>query len=121
MVTLRRLCILAGCAAILTTSAQESVSDYSRDPAATRALVERASSIRSGDSKASVLAKLGAPDDDSLMMRKERPEVVGRSMTYDIVRAKRGLVNQFYDQYVIVFLDPNDVVKTITIRAVLGK
>ena len=42
---LRRLGILAGCAVIFGALAQESgsVSDYRREPAATRALVERAS------------------------------------------------------------------------------
>jgi hypothetical protein len=93
------------------------VPDYRRDAAATRVLVERAVSIKSGDPKSAVLAKLGAPDADRVLMKKERPEVVGHTMTYEIVKWKRGLVNEITDEYVEVWLDPKFLVKSVTIRA----
>jgi len=96
-----------------------SQADYRRDPAAARVLVERAVSIKTGDSRTAVLNKLGSPDDDSVLMRKEKPEVVGRSMRYDVVKWKRGLVNELYDQYVDVYLDKSDIVTQVVVRVTL--
>jgi hypothetical protein len=96
-----------------------SQADYRRDAAAARILVERAVSIKTGDSRKTVIDKLGSPDEDSVLMRKEKPEIIGRSMRYDIVRWKRGLVNELHDQYVNVHLDSGDVVKSLVIRVTL--
>lgn len=98
---------------------RSSEADYRRDPAAARVLVERAVSIKTGDSRTAVLDKLGSPDDDTVLMRKESPEIIGRAMRYDIVKWKRGLVNELHDQYVNVYLDKNGVVKYVVVRATL--
>ena len=97
------------------------VPDYRRAPAATRLLVERAVSIKTGESKSMVLDRLGIPDRDQVLTRKERPDIVGRAMTYDIVKWKRGAVNALHDEYVSVWLNPKDMVESVTIRADLGK
>jgi hypothetical protein len=107
--------------AVVTAWAQEhgSIPYYRRAPEATRTIVERAASVKPGDSKSMVLNRLGTPDHDIVLMRKERPEVIGRSMTYDIVKWKHNLVNEIYDQYVTIYLDPRDVVHKVIIRAEL--
>jgi hypothetical protein len=92
-----------------------------REPAAARALVAAAMSLKIGDSRQVVLEKLRTPSSDEMLTRKRRPEVVGRSMVYYVVQSTRDGVNEIHDQYVSVFLDPQDNVKSVSIRVVLTK
>lgn len=92
-----------------------------RDIGATRSLVEKAVTIRSGDTRKAVIEILGQPDNDSVLMRKENDEVIGHSLRYDIVRWKRGSVNELHDQYIDVFLDKNNLVKSLSIRVMLDE
>src|SRR5690349_4141123 len=66
---------------------------FQRDPTATHSLIEKARTVKRGDSRAVVTEKLGPPDSETALARKEKPEVVGYSMRYDLVRWERGLVN----------------------------
>jgi hypothetical protein len=114
--------LCAGSIALASGANGQSSEPYFRlEAAATRQLVEAALSIKVGDSRQAVLEKLRTPTSDDVLMRKERPETIGRSMKYYVLRWTRGGVNEFLDQYVDVFLDPQDRVKTISIRVTLEK
>ena len=83
------------------------------------ALVERALSIQHGDSRQSVIQRMGVPTSERLLARKEDPRVFGSSLRYDVERWEAGLVNEIFDQYVDILLDPPDHVKSVWIRVEL--
>jgi len=49
-------------------------------------------------------------------MRKENREVIGRSLKYYVVRWDQSLVNEIHDEFVDVFLGPNNLVKSVSIN-----
>jgi hypothetical protein len=83
------------------------------------ALVERALSIQQGDLRQSVVQKLGVPTSEKNLARMEDPHVFGSLLRYDVERWEAGLVNESFDQYVEVHLEPPDHVKSVWIRVEL--
>lgn len=92
---------------------------FELDEKATRALVEAALQLKNGDSANTVISKLGKPTTDQVMQRKRDAKPFGRTLGYYAVIWERGLVNELFDEYVRVFLDDQDRVKSITIRITL--
>jgi hypothetical protein len=114
--------LCAGSIAVTSgANGQSSEPCFRLEAAATRQLVEAALSIKVGDSRHAVLEKLRTPTSDDVLMRKERPEIIGRSMKYYVLRWTCGGVNELLDQYVDVFLDPQNRVKKISVRVTLEK
>jgi hypothetical protein len=91
------------------------------DASAKRALVEKALTLRPGDSYETVVGRLGKPKIDKVLMRKESTRVVGRTLKYYAVIWDSGLVNELHDELVDVFLDPTDHVVSVGIRVTLDK
>ena len=92
---------------------------FQLDAQAKRALVEKATTLKPGDSYESVTNKLGAPTHDKQLARKESSRVIGRSLTYYAVIWEAGLVNELHDELVDVFLDERDRVLSVRIRVTL--
>jgi hypothetical protein len=86
---------------------------------AKRVLVEKAKSVKLGDSYQVVIKKLGTPTFDMKLARKESSRVIGRDLDYYAVIWEDGLVNEKKDELVNVFLDENDRVKSVHIRVKL--
>ena len=112
--------LLVGCIAA-SAAAQQSLSrsehPHFRVDASTRAtLLQHAKSIKPGDTLQTVLARLGQPSYDQVLMRKENREVIGRSLKYYVVRWDQSLVNEIHDEFVDVFLGPNNLVKSVSIN-----
>jgi len=94
---------------------------FQLDAHAKRALVENALTLKPSDSYESVTNKLGMPTyDQHLATKQNNPRrVIGRSLKYYAVIWKTGLVSEGADQYVDVFLDENDRVRSVSIRVTL--
>ena len=92
---------------------------FQLDSKAKRALVEKASTLKPGDSYQSVTDRLGAPTHDQRVARKESSRVVGRSLSYYAVIWESGLVNELHDELVEVYLDKRDLVRSVHIRVTL--
>jgi hypothetical protein len=92
---------------------------FQLDARAKRALVEKASTLKPGDSYQSVTDRLGAPTHDQKIARKEGSRVVGRSLSYYAVIWQSGLVNELHDELVEVYLDERDLVRSVHIRVTL--
>ena len=89
------------------------------DPAAKRALVEKAITIRKGDTYDQVVQHLGNPTFDrsaSAMGGSQR--FIMRSLKYYVVFGP-GSPNESTDEYISVILDKSDRVKSIDIRVEL--
>jgi len=86
------------------------------DAQAKRALMDKAATLKHGDSYQTVVKLLGAPKSDTGLVRKEDNRVIGRSLKYYAVIWELGSVNELHDQYVDVFLDETDRVKSVTVR-----
>ena len=86
---------------------------------AKRALVEKAASLKAGDSYQTVTNKLGIPTHDQRFARKESSRVIGRSLKYYAVVWESGLVNEIHDEFVDVSLDERDRVRSVRIRVIL--
>ena len=61
----------------------------------------------------------GVPGSDQVMMRKENNVIRGRSLKYYALKLHENFVNELYDEYVFVYLDPNGKVESIVIRLTL--
>ncbi len=94
---------------------------FQLDAQAKRTLVEKARSIKQGDSYRRVIGKLGTPTYDEKVARKENDRVIGRSLSYYAVIWEEGLVNEQKDELVWVFLDENDRVQSVDIRVRLER
>jgi hypothetical protein len=92
---------------------------FQLDAKAKRVMVEKAVALKPGDSYQSVTNRLGTPTYDQALARKEDSHLVGRSLKYYVVRWETGLVNEFYDELVDVFLDEEDRVRSVSIRVTL--
>jgi hypothetical protein len=92
---------------------------FQLDASAKRKLVEKALTLKVGDSFETVTNTLGAPTFDQKLVRKERNEVIGRSLKYYAVVWERGLVNELHDELVDVMLDETDRVRSVLIRVTL--
>jgi hypothetical protein len=89
---------------------------WTLSPAEKRKLVQAASTLRAGDSYETVVAALGKPTYDQVGVAKESDRVIGRSLRYYAVRWETGLVNELHDELVHVWLDPQNIVKSVSIR-----
>ena len=94
---------------------------FQLDAQAKRALVEKATAIKPGDSYQSVTNRLGAPTfDQRLATKQNNPmRVIGRSLKYYAVIWETGLVSESHDELVDVFLDEHDRVRSVSIRVPL--
>lgn len=116
------LCLLLA-AAVSVSAGSEPPSPkhpaFRLDAKAKRVLVEKAVALKPGDSYQSVTNRLGMPTYDQALARKEDSHVIGRSLKYYVVRWETGLVNEFHDELVDVFLDEQDRVRSVSIRVIL--
>jgi len=94
---------------------------FELDGPARRALVEKALSLERGDSRQSVIEKLGKPTYDAALARKEDQRPVGRTLKYYAVVWEAGVVNELHDQLVAVFLDEHDRVRSVEIHVLLDE
>ena len=92
---------------------------FQLDSQAKRALVEKAVTVKPGDSYQSVTNKLGTPTYDQQLTRKRSSRVVGRSVKYYAVKREEGLMNGRQDELVEVFFDVRDRVQSVQIRVTL--
>ena len=94
---------------------------FQLDAQAKRLLVEKATAIKLGDSYQSVTNHLGAPTfDQRLATKQNNPmRVIGHSLKYYAVIWETGLVSEGYDEFVDVFLDERDRVRSVQIRVTL--
>src|SRR5258707_758548 len=92
---------------------------FQLDAQAKRPLVEKATTLKPGDSFQSITNKLGTPTHDQQLARKETGSIIGRSLSYYAVIWKAGLVNKLHDELVDVWLDDRDRVRSVHIRVTL--
>jgi hypothetical protein len=94
---------------------------FQLDVQAKRVLVEKATAIKPGDSYQSVTNRLGAPTfDQRLATKHNNPmRVIGRSLKYYLVIWEAGLVSEGHDEFVDVFLDEHDRVRSVHFRLTL--
>src|SRR5713226_1381721 len=88
---------------------------------AKQTLMEKAETLRSGDSYQTVVSRLGAPTYDQVLMRKENSRIIGRSLRYYAVIWESGLVNEIHDELVDVILDEKDRVRSVHIKVKVEK
>lgn len=107
--------------ALITTSASAAPQQpwFQLDAHAKRALTEKAATVKAGDSYESVIRKLGKPTHDEKLARKESDRVIGRALRYDAVIQEQDLVNDLMDEFVEVFLDERNRVRSVQIRVTL--
>jgi hypothetical protein len=84
-------------------------------------MVAKAATLKPGDSLQTVVNLLGSPRSDKRLMRKESNLVIGRSLKYYAVIWQSGLANELHDEYVEVFLDETDHLKSVTFRVALDQ
>jgi hypothetical protein len=84
-----------------------------------RALAEKATIIKVGDSYKSVIQELGKPTFDQPLVAKTSDRVIGRNLKYYAVVWENGVVNELNDELVEVFLDESDQVVSVYIRLTL--
>lgn len=82
-------------------------------------LLTQALKLRKGDPADAVLKAMGKPAVDQVLSKKESDKIVGRELRYYLVRWEDGLVNELHDETISVWLDPSNLVKTISIKAKL--
>ena len=82
-------------------------------------MVEKAITLKVGDSFQTVTNTLGVPTKDQRLARKEDSRAIGRSLKYYAVIWERGLVNELHDELVDVTLDERDRVRSVRIRVAL--
>ena len=92
---------------------------FQLEPVAKRALAAKAATLRVGNSYETVVRAPGVPGSDQVMMRKENNVIRGRSLKYYALKLHENFVNELYDEYVFVYLDPNGKVESIVIRLTL--
>ncbi len=92
---------------------------FQLDAHAKRVLVEKAVAIKPGDSRESVIAKLGKPTRDQSVAPKQGTRVTRRYLSYYAVIQERDLVNELMDEYVEVVLDERNRVRSVHIRVTL--
>ncbi len=92
---------------------------FQLDAHAKRVLVEKAVAIKPGDSRDSVIAKLGKPTRDERVAPKQSSRVTGRHLSYYAVIQEQDLVNELMDEYVEVVLDERNRVRSVHIRVTL--
>jgi len=86
------------------------------DPAAKRALVERALSLRAGDTRETVIERLGKPAiDRATTMSGSR--VISRSLKYYVQKSTSG--GAALDEYIDVYLDKNNRVDAVYLNVEL--
>jgi hypothetical protein len=115
------LCLLIGTLALCENSKSEPVTvkphpSFQLDAGLKRALVEKAVTVKRGDSYEVVLDKLGKPSRDEPLIRKEDQRYVGRSLKYYALIWETGLVNELNDELVDVFLDESNHCHSVYIR-----
>jgi len=77
-------------------------------------LLEQSNMIRIGDSAKRVLQVLGKPTFDATMASKTVPPgPPTRQLAYSITIYEHGLVNEFHDEYVAIYLGADDRVERI--------
>ena len=94
---------------------------WTRSPAEKRKLVQRAVTLKAGDTYSAVIAALGEPGDDHQEIPKGGTVSHGRLLCYRLSTWEAGLSNTFHDEDIYVDLDTNNVVRKISIRATLTK
>ena len=111
--------------ALSASAASESASSnhpsFQLDAQSKRTLVEKAATLKPGDSYQTVVNLLGTTKFDRRLMRKENNRVIGRSLKYYAVIWQSGSVNELHDEYVDVLLDDMDHVKSVTVRVTLDQ
>jgi hypothetical protein len=104
---------------LVTAARAEQHPSFELDASAKRKLVERAATLKVGDSFQTVTNALGVPTVDQRLARKESSRVIGRSLKYYAVIWERGLVNELHDELVDVMLDEKNRVRSVRIKVTL--
>jgi hypothetical protein len=86
---------------------------------AKRTLVEKALTLKRGDSYESVTNVLGKPTFDQSLDRKEDGRNIGRGLSYYAVVWEAGLVNVLHDELVVVHLDECGRLKSVYFKVTL--
>ena len=86
-----------------------------------RKLLEGASRLKAGDNYDQVIASLGKPSDDRQLIPKGSNLSHGRSLSYQALRWEDGLVNELFDEWVLIVLDTHDVVREVKIRLTVSE
>ena len=117
------LVLLAGCEAASSPAAVSPPTsppqpEFQIAPSAKRTLVEKAVTLRPGDSYQTVTNALGMPTfDQSLGLKDGRN--IGRGLSYYAVMRKTNLVNELQDERVLVYLDERGRVSAVHIKVML--
>jgi hypothetical protein len=85
------------------------------NPAAKRALVEKAMTLKKGDSYATVIDRLGKPAVDRTASGRQGGTFVSRTLTYNAVRQASGAYAAL-DEHVDVYLDKSGRVRAVYVQ-----
>ena len=121
MKTLIALVLVIGLAAVVAQSITEHTKIIGLPPAAARKLVEKAVTLKSGDSYQTVTNALGKPDlDQAFGGRSDRPGPAQRCLHYNLFRPEGAPLGREPARYVEVYLDfKTERVDSIFIKASL--
>ena len=115
------LVIISSLAISADGTTEEQKPYFSLSLAGQQNLVKKAKKVNMGDSYQTVLSKLGKPDSDDILMRKQSNEIIGRSLKYKAVTWEKGLVNLLHDRHVSVYLDNANRVVEVNIKLDIDK
>ena len=105
--------------ATIATSASAATSSIKLGPAEKRALVEKAMTLKRGDTYDQVVQRLGKPTfDNAAKANAGSQRFIMRSMKYYAVFGP-GNPNEYTDEFVSIILDKSDRVRSIDIRVEL--
>lgn len=94
--------------AMPTPRPDSSSPEFQLDSGAAALLVSWARELRIGVSRDSVVALLGKPTSDHVVLSKENRRFITRALKYDLRRWRFGSVNEREDRYVALYFDVQD-------------
>lgn len=79
-------------------------------------LIENLKKVKLGDNREEVEAIIGKPWRDELVVPKESNKPTGRLVTYYVRKLDKDLVNEKYDQFVLLRFDTGDKLRKVISR-----
>jgi len=79
-------------------------------------LLEKIIKINIGDSYQKVISTLGKPTSEQPLAQKGFNKIIGKEIVYSAVIWEQNLVNEYYDEYITIFLNEDNAVKNVIIK-----